>query len=479
MGTRRLSHVLVPFIGANGENLRRVDTRQRLVAGLDHAQNQPDRYSTLDNMTLIADEFLSLDEASASGTAGREPLEHTTGRDFAAIEFALHWRSEHARHGDIYIANQLNLWRDYFPPALEAAVVDKPIGHVESVTVAPGELVPELVARDCLEIDATRFERRVVDGRATEPRAGRFYPSGYIHGVRDITSDNILPMRVAEARGDRLRVDLNPPLAGRSLNVSARILKAWRAGAQRGGTAQDIPDLIAGKGPGMQARWRGQPTNFFGGDALERARPDDDGQFYLAPRLVDHLDAKATRQVERLYARLVPKGAKVLDLMSSWKSHLDLTEPAAVAGLGMNAEELAANPRLVERVVHDLNLDPHLPWADASFDAVVCALSVEYLVRPLEVFAEVRRVLKPGGRFIVVFSNRYFPPKVVRVWADLHPFERAGLVLEYFLLSGGFVDLETFSLAGLIRPEDDRYASQMPWSDPVHAVWGDKDGARA
>jgi len=425
-------------------------------------------------MTLLADEFFSLDEAAASGTAGREPLDRTTGRDFAAIEFALQWQSEYARHNDLYVANQLNLWRDYFPPAIESAVAGQPVGHVARVDIAPGELVAGYAARDCLEIDAARFERRVVNGRATEPRAGRFYPGGYIAGVRDMTTDNILPIRVAEVRADRLVVDLNPPLAGRPLTLSAHILKAWRAGAQRGGTAQDVPELIAGKGPGMQARWRGQPTDFLSGDALAREREDDDGDFYRAPRLVDHLDRVATRQVEKLYARLLPKGGKLLDLMTSWKSHLDLAEPGSVAGLGMNAEELAANPLLSDRVVHDLNQDPRLSWSDASFDAVVCTVSVEYLTRPLEVFAEVRRVLKPGGRFVVVFSNRYFPPKVTRVWADIHPFERTGLVLEHFLLAGGFEHLETFSLAGLIRPEDDKYAAQTPWSDPVHAVWGDK-----
>jgi SAM-dependent methyltransferase len=425
-------------------------------------------------MNLFAEEFFSLEEASASGTAGRAPLDQTTGRDFAAIEFALHWRCAHASHTDLYVANQLNLWRDYLPPALERAVVDKPVGHGATVDFAAGELVPDYVERDCLDIDAARFDRRVVNGRATTPRAGRFYPRGFIAGVRDLSSDNILPMRVTQVQGERLGVDLNHPLAGRPLRVTARILKAWRAGAQRGGTVQDVPDLIAGKGPGMQARWRGQPTDFLGGDALARARDDADGHFYQAARLVDHLDRVATRQVEKLYARLLPKGAQVLDLMTSWKSHLDLAEPGAVAGLGMNAEELAANPRLDERIVHDLNAHPRLPWGDASFDAVVCTVSVEYLTRPLEVFAEVQRVLRPGGRFILVYSNRYFAPKVARVWADLHTFERTGLVLEYFLRAGGFKDLASFSLAGLIRPEDDKYAGQTPWSDPIHAAWGDK-----
>jgi SAM-dependent methyltransferase/FKBP-type peptidyl-prolyl cis-trans isomerase 2 len=425
-------------------------------------------------MDLFADEFFSLEEAASSGTAGRAPLDKTTGRDFAAIEFALRWQSEHASHNDLYVANQLNLWRDYFPPALEAGVVNQPVGHAATVAFAPGELVPAYAPSDCLEIDTLRFERRLVDGRATEPHAGRFYPGGLIAGVRDLTSDNILPFRVGSLDDRRVTVDLNHPLAQKPLHCTARILKAWQAGAQRGGTVQDVPELIAGKGPGMQARWRGQPTDFFTDDAFRRTREDADDQFYQTPRMVDHLDRVALRQVEKLYGRLLPRAAKVLDLMTGWRSHLDLAEPEAVAGLGMNAEEMAANPRLAQRFVHDLNVEPRLPWGAGSFDAVVCTVSVEYLTRPLEVFAEVQRVLKPGGRFILVFSNRFFPPKVIRVWAEAHPFERTGLVLEYFLRSGGFKDLASFSLTGLIRPEDDRYAAQTPWSDPVHAVWGDK-----
>ena len=425
-------------------------------------------------MDLISGEFISLEESAASGTGGRTLLERTTSRDFAAIEFDLAWQSEHAQHTDIFYANQLNLWRDYLPPELLDAVVDKPVGHQAVISFDPGQLVDSHAPSDCLDIDAGRFERRLVNGRPLTPHAGRFYPRGLIPGVRDITSDNILPFRVTRVDADRLGIDLNHPLADKPLTVTARILKAWQAGAQRGGTVQDVPEMIAGKGPGMQARWRNQPTDFFTPDAFERQSDAPDGQFYQAARLVDHLDSTATRQVEKLYSRLVPAGARVLDLMTSWKSHLDLAQPASVSGLGMNAEELAANPALAERVVQDLNADPRLPFADASFDAVVCTVSVEYLVRPLEVFEEVRRVLKPGGRFILTFSNRYFPPKVIRVWADAHQFERSGLVLEYFLRAGGFTELATFSLTGLFRPEDDKYAGQTPWSDPIHAVWGSK-----
>lgn len=127
---------------------------------------------------------------------------------------------------------------------------------------------------------------------------------------------------------------------------------------------------------------------------------------------------------------------------------------------------------LTGSVVHDLNRDPLLPFPDAAFDAVVCTVSVEYLIRPHGVFAEVARVLDLGGRFIVTFSNRWFPPKAIRIWPELHEFERLGLVLEYFRHSGRFRQLETWSLKGLPRPPDDKYADRITESDPIYAVWG-------
>ncbi|MDP9366048.1 MAG: class I SAM-dependent methyltransferase, partial [Chloroflexota bacterium] len=143
--------------------------------------------------------------------------------------------------------------------------------------------------------------------------------------------------------------------------------------------------------------------------AFDRIDEGPDGRFYDAPRFVQHIDEVAIGAVTAAIRRLVPPGADVLDLMSSWVSHLP---PAAelplgrVVGLGMNAEELEGNPRLDEWTVQDLNADPRLPYPDVSFDAGLITVSVQYLTRPVELFREVARVLRPGGVLIVSFSNR-------------------------------------------------------------------------
>ena len=146
----------------------------------------------------------------------------------------------------------------------------------------------------------------------------------------------------------------------------------------------------------MQGGDRNQPE--LRPELFRRVDESPDALFYREPRLVTHIDDATIEALTKLYRELLPAGGRVLDLMSSWVSHLPPEiHYARVAGLGMNRADLERNPRLDEHCVHDLNADPELPYPDQSFDAVVNAVSVQYLIRPVEVFASVRRVLAPGG----------------------------------------------------------------------------------
>jgi SAM-dependent methyltransferase len=179
--------------------------------------------------------------------------------------------------------------------------------------------------------------------------------------------------------------------------------------------------------------------------------------------------------ISDLYGQILRNGMKVLDLMSSWRSHVPKNlKLDSLIGLGLNREEMLQNPQLTDHVIHDLNRDPLLPFANNEFDAVICTVSVEYLIHPFELFSEIARILKKDGYFIVTFSNRWFPPKVIRIWTELNDFERMGIALEYFLRTGLYENLNTFSMRGLPRNEDDQYYLEIPYSDPVYAVWGQK-----
>lgn len=201
------------------------------------------------------------------------------------------------------------------------------------------------------------------------------------------------------------------------------------------------------------------PSWFF-----RRDDPSPDPVFYGPPRLVTHIDSDAIAAVGDLYAELGLDGAaatprRVLDLMSSWVSHLR-TAPAELVVLGMNAAELAANPLATERVVRDLNADPALPFGDASFDAVLCCVSIDYLVRPVEVLRETARVLRPGAPVAITFSNRCFPTKAIHGWLSADDRGRCAIVVDYLRRAGGFGEPEVS-----LRTPPTRYRG-----DPLYAV---------
>ncbi len=211
-------------------------------------------------------------------------------------------------------------------------------------------------------------------------------------------------------------------------------------------------------------------------DAFSRDDERDDAEFYGTDRFVQHLDSRALSTVEDIIGRLVDsEGAVILDLMAGWDSHIPgHVRPARVVGLGMNERELESNRALDERVIHDLNADPALPFEDDTFDAVINTVSVDYMTRPFEVFAEAGRVLKPGGLFLVIFSNRWFPQKAVKIWKEAMESERIDLVREFFERAGAFDGPEVFISMGRPRPEDDKYALLGIPSDPIFAVYAYK-----
>lgn len=194
--------------------------------------------------------------------------------------------------------------------------------------------------------------------------------------------------------------------------------------------------------------------------AFAKIDTSSDLEFYALPRFVTHIDDAALAALTALYGQVLPAGGRLLDLMSSWVSHLPAdVEYAEVVGHGMNAAELAANPRLTRRFVQNLNAEQRLPLTDGAVDAAMCVAGAQYLQRPVDVFAEVRRALVPGAPFVVSFSNRCFPTKAVAVWRALDGAGHARLVAAY-LAAAGFVDVDVTVLADGRR------------GDPMTAVTG-------
>ncbi|MGI9623178.1 MAG: class I SAM-dependent methyltransferase [Acidimicrobiales bacterium] len=195
------------------------------------------------------------------------------------------------------------------------------------------------------------------------------------------------------------------------------------------------------------------PPGFF-----DRSDPTADRLFYRPTRLVTHIDDNAIAAVGAVYEELAIRG-RVLDLMSSWISHFSV-RPRELVALGMNQAELDANHMADHTVVHDLNEDPLLPFTTGSFDAVTCCVSVDYLIKPVEVFADVARVLKPGGVLVCTFSNRCFPTKAIRGWLQADDDTHCEIVTRYFELTERY---QQASVSTRIAPGIG--------SDPLYAVW--------
>ena len=179
--------------------------------------------------------------------------------------------------------------------------------------------------------------------------------------------------------------------------------------------------------------------------------PTDDTYFYDVPRFVTHVDDGFIKQLTELYRDRLKPGSRVLDLMSSWVSHLPGNLIFShVEGHGMNEEELAKNPRLDHYFVQNLNKNPALPFEDETFDAVLITVSVQYLEYPEAVFSEIQRLLTPGGIAIVSFSNRMFFNKAIQAWRDGADSDRLDLVQSYFSNTPGFNEPEVARMPSLM-----------------------------
>ena len=190
----------------------------------------------------------------------------------------------------------------------------------------------------------------------------------------------------------------------------------------------------------------------------------DDSLFYEIPRLVTHIDDNACMVLKGYYRSLLKDGDAVLDLMSSWVSHLpEDINYSKVSAQGMNKVELEANPQLTDFIVQNLNTNQVLPYGDEEFDLCTIAVSVQYLTSPVRVFEEIARVLKPNGKCCVSFSNRMFPTKAILAWRMSSNEDHCNLVSQYFKKTEIFAEVKV-----------ERLVEENGYYDPLFAVIGKK-----
>jgi SAM-dependent methyltransferase len=198
-------------------------------------------------------------------------------------------------------------------------------------------------------------------------------------------------------------------------------------------------------------------------EAFRRYDESPDEEFYRLPRFVTHIDDHAIAAVTQLYREHFPPEGEILDLMSSWISHLPPEfEYRRIVGLGMNEAELRRNERLDSYLVQNLNTDPRLHFEDDEFDRCGICVSIDHLTNPVAVLREVGRVLRPGAPVVITFSNRCFPTKAIAVWHQLDGRARMRLIESYLKDAGNFQNIR-----GLDR------SPRRLFSDPLYAVIGE------
>ncbi|KAK4749593.1 hypothetical protein SAY87_027042 [Trapa incisa] len=211
------------------------------------------------------------------------------------------------------------------------------------------------------------------------------------------------------------------------------------------------------------------PEQFpFKDEDFQRFDESPDSLFYEDPRFVTHVDDPAIRALTKYYLNVLPpsstSGVSILDMCSSWVSHYPTGyKQERIVGMGMNEDELKRNPILTEYIVQDLNANPNLPFEDNSFDVITNVVSVDYLTRPLDVFKEMSRILKPGGQAIMSFSNRCFWTKAISIWTSTGDTDHVMIVGAYFHYAGGFEPPQAVD----ISPNPGR-------SDPMYIVYSKK-----
>ena len=143
----------------------------------------------------------------------------------------------------------------------------------------------------------------------------------------------------------------------------------------------------------------------------------DDQIFYQHPRYVHHLSDSFRTRLKNLYSNYLLNHYVILDLMSSWVSHLPQgITYKKVIGHGMNEAELSSNQRLDSYWIQNLNQNQNIPIESSSIDAGLVVAGWQYLQYPERVALELSRIIKTDSLLIISFTNRAFWTKAPNIW---------------------------------------------------------------
>ena len=388
----------------------------------------------------------------------------------------IQWQGRDCQFSDWSFLPCINLWRDYLPAEFESKIPGQKTGSEIRHKYRAGEILDENLSNQQHQVSKTQFQPPRKGISPIIPQFGRYYPRDFFMDINGVYKGNKFPCRITAIEDDCISVDLRHPLAGKDFEMIMRVKSIKAAGSERGGRCTDITATVTEKGPGMQDCLAENETDFFSDNPFQRLDEGNDEEFFKFPDYNPFWDIVALAQVSEIYTKLIPANAKVLDLMAGAHSPLQDAEVEvdSVICAGLNEEEMAANLNCHLKIKVDVNSMTSLPFDSGQFDTVLIHAAIEYVIKPDLLFAEINRVLKPSGRIIISFSNRSIAEKRIQLWAGAHEFERPAIVLSYLRSNGGFANFNSYSMRDLFRPDDDKLADKLLYSDPVYVVWADK-----
>ena len=369
----------------------------------------------------------------------------------------------------------INPGKDRLPPGMITQMADVSPGDKIEQLYQTGELVSGWRPDRCLQLRADQFQPAPHTTSSSRFRLGRYYPAEHVCKIAAVEARKNHRCRIIEASNDRYMLDCNHPLSRHPIRMIMQVEAVHQGSHGDADHNRDIAAMVCDQGPGLQDRLPQQETDFFSDQPFRRQDEGDDADYFRAPSLTPFWDRRALAQVSAHYDRLIPAQAHILDLMAGAHSPLEESslDIARLCCAGLNAAELVHNPICHQRLVLNVNTIEALPFADQQFDVVLIHAAIEYVTQPFLLFREISRVVKPRGRIIISFTNRWLPDKAIRLWSDVDEFERPAIILSYLRSTGTFSNFQSYSKRGLSAADEDRRAGFIH-SDPVYLVWADK-----
>lgn len=384
------------------------------------------------------------------------------------IDLQLEWKSPTAFHADVLHLAKVDLSQDKLPAGFGEKITELAVGENFSKTLSAKDLLGEGFATDKVISFNSKFFDSQFKSQNSPPIQYRFYPTAIAWQGLNADSSDYTPFRLISINEDTMVADRNHPLAKYYLTLTATKTLENEVSLSKNRLSRDLGKLLTSRGPGMQASFEFGDPVFFKQYPFQLRQQDNSQKVVNNTTAIHDPKSSVSLQVAKLYTRLLAKHSKVLDLMSHSESYLgDEFKAGLIVGLGNNEKALSDNKSLDTYSVQEMNSTTTLPYESDSFDDAICSFSIEQLTDPLAVLQEIARVVVSGGKFIITFSEQYSSSSAIPLWAQLHPFERMQLVLEYFRHHDLFSDLNTYSVRGLASKNEEKKAASQ-----IFAVWG-------